>query len=204
LAGGKGSRLGRAKALEYVGHKRLIDRVIDALFQVTQEIHIVTSQGQLNSIISAKLNANTVVDLYPGKGALGGIYTGLMNATAYYSLFVACDMPFINHALVRYLASIAPGFDIVIPAFNGYFEPLHAIYSKDCLDEMKKLLDEDDLVIIDLLDAVKTRYVEMDEIKEFDPDLLSFFNINTKHDLVKAKSIIERTENPHKMGELDN
>ena len=136
-----------------------------------------------------------MVDLYPGKGALGGIYTGLMSATTYYSLFVACDMPFLNHALLRHLIDIASGFDIVIPVLNGFFEPLHAIYSKDCLIETKKLIDQDNLVIIDLLDAVKTRYVEEDEIKIFDPDFSSFFNINTAKDLTKAKSMIEHVEN---------
>ncbi len=168
--------------------------MIDALYQVSREIHIVTSQEQFDSIVSAQLNANTVVDLYPGKGALGGLYTGLMSATTYYSLFVACDMPFLNHALLRYLIDIAPGFDIVMPVLNGFFEPLHAIYSKDCLIETKKLIDQDNLVIIELLDMVNTRYVEEDEIKKFDPDFLSFFNINTRDDLAKAKSMIKHIE----------
>jgi molybdopterin-guanine dinucleotide biosynthesis protein A len=195
LAGGKGSRLGRAKALEYVGKKRLIDRVLDSLYQVSQEIHIVTSQEQFNSIISAQLNVDTLIDLYPGKGALGGIYTGLVSAKTFYSLVVACDMPFLNHALLRHLAAIAPGFDIVIPVMNGLFEPLHAIYSKNCLVEIKKLIDKDNLVIVELLDAVKTRYVEADEIKKIDPDYMSFFNINTNDNLTKAKYLIDQMDN---------
>ena len=151
---------------------------------------MVTSQEIINSFKKAQLKAKVVVDLYLGKGALGGIYTGLASADTCYSLIVGCDMPFLNRDLLNYLINSAPGFDVVVPEINGMIEPLHGIYSKDCLITIKQLLDQGELSVSKLFDFVKTRYVSHDEIEEFDPEHLSFFNINTQDDLKKARSII--------------
>lgn len=153
---------------------------------------MVTSQEQFNNIASVQLKARIVVDLYPGKAAFGGIYTGLSSANTLYGLVVACDMPFLNAALLRYLVELAPGFDIVIPRVNNMIEPLHAVYSKNCLATIKQLLDKDILQMLQLLDVVKTRYVGEEEVDKYDPEHLSFFNINTRSDLFKAEKIMAR------------
>jgi molybdopterin-guanine dinucleotide biosynthesis protein A len=192
LAGGKSSRLGREKALERVGKQRLIEKVVSSLSPISQEVFVVTSQEQFDNIDSIHLKARTLVDLYPGKAAFGGIYTGLASANNLYGLVVACDMPFLNSALLSYLVELASGFDIVIPKVNDKIEPLHAVYSKNCLAIIKQLLDKGIFQMLQLLDLVKTRYVCENEIDKYDPENLSFFNINTQDDLLKAKKIIER------------
>jgi molybdopterin-guanine dinucleotide biosynthesis protein A len=190
LAGGRSSRLGRQKALEKIGEKGLIENTVDILVSFSQEVLVVTSKEQLASIASVNLKARLVVDIYPGKAALGGIYTGLANANTQYGLVVACDMPFLNSALLRYIVEMAPGYDVVLPRVNGKVELLHAVYSKDCLDKVKKMLDENTLQILKLLDMVNIRYVEDKEIGKFDPDHLSFFNINTLDDLTVAENLM--------------
>jgi molybdopterin-guanine dinucleotide biosynthesis protein A len=132
-----------------------------------------------------------IVDIYPGKGALGGIYTGLTSADSSYSLVVGCDMPFLNRDLLCYLIEIAPSFDVVVPRIDNMLEPLHAVYSRDCLAPIKEMIDKDRLGISQLFKLVKTRYVDKDEIAKFDPRCLSFFNINTLDDIKKAKDLIE-------------
>ena len=185
LAGGKSLRLGRSKCLETINGKSLIERVIERLKSVSRQILMVTSWEQLD--LPAIGEAEVVVDLYPGKGPLVGIYTGLLAAESSHSLVVACDMPFLNIELLRYMIKLSPGFDAVVPRLEeGKVEPLHAIYSKDCLDNMKTLLEHDQLEVIRLLNTVHVRYIEQAECQRFDPQLLSFFNINCQSDLERA------------------
>jgi molybdopterin-guanine dinucleotide biosynthesis protein A len=172
----------------------LIERTIDCLSTVSQAVLVVTSQEQFSSITAVRLKGKVVVDLYPGKGALGGIYTGLATADSHHSLVVACDMPFLNRDLLCYLMDLAPNFDVVVPKLDGKFEPLHAIYSKDCLAPIKEILREGSLEILRLFDLVKVRHVVRDEIAKFDPQFLSFFNINTPDDLKKAEELIMQRE----------
>jgi len=135
-----------------------------------------------------------MVDLYPGKGALGGIFTGLANSDSLYNLVVGCDMPFLNRDLLRYLIDLVPGFDAVIPRMDDMYEPLHAVYSKDCLVSISELMNQDRLEISQLFDLINTRYVDKEEIARFDPQFLSFFNVNTLDDLRKTKELIKQRE----------
>ena len=185
-------RLGRVKALERINKQSLIERTIDCISTVSEALLVVTSQEQFKLIAAARLKGKLIADIYPEKGALGGIYTGLTSADSFYSLVVGCDMPFLNRDLLCYLIDIAPNFDVVVPRIDGELEPLHAVYSRDCLAPVKELIDKDRLVISQLFKLVKTRYVDKDEIAKFDPQRLSFFNINTLDDLRKAKDLIEQ------------
>jgi molybdopterin-guanine dinucleotide biosynthesis protein A len=130
------------------------------------------------------------VDIYPGRGPLGGIYTGLAASTTVYNLVVACDMPFLNPDLLNYMIQVEPAFDLVVPRVGKLTEPLHAVYSKNCLSPIENLLKENKLQVYKLFSLVKVRYVEAVEIDRFDPKHLSFFNINTETDLKKAKELL--------------
>lgn len=165
---------------------------MNGVIMVCNTVLVVTSQEQFTSINGLSLNGTVVLDLYPGKGSLGGIYTGLALANSHYGLVVACDMPFLNRDLLGYLIDLAPNFDVVVPRVDGWFEPLHAVYSKNCLCPIEGLLRDGSPRILRLFDLVKTKYVEKDEIAKFDPQLLSFFNINTAKDLKKAEELMKR------------
>ncbi|MFH1382508.1 MAG: molybdenum cofactor guanylyltransferase [Chloroflexota bacterium] len=185
LAGGKYLRLGKNKALEVIGGTSLIERVIERLQPFASQILIVTSPELVTFPVSEK--AKALIDLYPDKGPLAGIYTGLQAARTSYSLVVACDMPFLNQRLLGYMIGLAPGFDAVVPRLGErMMEPLHAVYARSCRDKMKARLENDQLSLNSFLGTVKVRYVERDECQRFDPQLLSFFNINYPADLDKA------------------
>jgi len=128
-------------------------------------------------------------DTYPGKGPLGGIYTGLATSDSLYNLVVACDMPFLNQALLRYMIQLSANFDLVVPRCHEMLEPLHAVYSKGCQVPIESLLKQGTLNIAKLFTLVKVRYVEAGEIDRFDPKHLSFFNINTEADLNMAREL---------------
>ena len=193
LAGGRGLRLGRGKLSETIGGRTLLQRVIDCLIPLSNEILVVIAQGQSEPALPGSV-VRIVTDLYPGKGALGGIYTGLVASSSFHNLVVACDMPFLNSLLLGYMIQLSPGFDVIIPRVEAKLEPLHAIYSRDCLTPIRQQIEQGNLKISNLLERVKVRYVEEGEINRFDPKHLSFFNINTRTDLEMAKAKIEKSK----------
>ena len=189
LAGGYSSRLGRDKSLETIAGKSLVSRAIECLSPLSTEIILVISERQWKARFDEYPAAKTVFDIYPEKGPLGGLYTGLMHSCKSRCLAVACDMPFLSRGLLHYMISLAPGFDVVMPRIDGRNEPLHAIYTKECIRPMEEKLKLDDLKIADFPDAMMTRYVENEEIKRFDPQFLSFLNINNQADLEYSRML---------------
>lgn len=197
LAGGRGSRLGRDKLLEFIGTESLIHRVVSCLSTFNGEIIIVKAENQsLPAFDYPKLKI--VADIYPDKGPLGGLYTGLVESGSLYNLVVAGDMPFLSRALLSYMIELTDGFDLVVPRLGEMVEPLHAIYSKSCLSPIRHLLTNNELRVSQLLTMLKVRYVEAYEIDRFDPERLSFFNINTEADVERAKYIASRSKSHDK------
>jgi len=186
LVGGKSSRLGGNKALELVSGKSLIQRVAERLRLLSEQILIVGSLCRFD--LPADWSIEYKADLYSGKGPLGGIYTGLVASKSLYNLVVACDMPFLNVELFRCIIELSPGFDAVVPRVKR-IEPLHAVYSKSCLDSMKTQLENNQLGIARFLNTINVRYVEEAECRRFDSKLLSFFNINSEADLARANML---------------
>ena len=188
LAGGESKRLGTDKGFLKIGDRFLIEDIVEKMARIGDEVIIVTNFTQRYSYLNTRL----VGDIYPGKGALGGIYSGLRAARHDYGLVVACDMPFLDLRLLRYMILLSPGQDVVIPRVGGLTEPLHAIYSKECLQPIERLLSAGGFKIIDFFPEVRVRYVEEQEIRLFDPQCLSFFNINSPCDLEKARGLARR------------
>ncbi len=190
LVGGKNLRLGRNKALEIIGGKSLVERIMERLDPLTGQFIIVTSQEHTDFPLAVK--AKVVSDLYPDKGPLAGIYTGLLASQSPQNIVVACDMPFLNTGLLRYMVGLSHDCDAVVPRLGEKMaEPLHAIYAKSCLDTIKTRLEQNQLGVNSFLNAVRTRYVERAECERLDPELLSFFNINYPSDLERAIKLAE-------------
>jgi len=183
LAGGKNLRMGQNKALLEVHGQRMIDRTKNLFLEIFDEVLLVTN----SPLDYLDLNLRVVTDLYREKGALGGIFTGLFHSSHSHAFVAACDMPFLNKNLIRHLVALSPGYDIVIPKTDDGFQPLHAIYSQKCLPFMEDLLRQGNLKIIDFFPRVRKRDVPAEEIFPFDPELISFLNINTPEDLARVK-----------------
>jgi molybdopterin-guanine dinucleotide biosynthesis protein A len=169
----------------------LLQRVISCVSPLSGDIILVTAREltTLQSIDYPKLRV--VTDIYPGKGPLVGIYTGLVTSISFYNLVVASDMPFLNQALLRYMIQLSTNFDIVTPRVGNLVEPLHAVYTKSCLAPIEQIIKQGKLRVDKLFSLVRVRYVEAEEIERFDPKHLSFFNINTKADMKKARELAE-------------
>ncbi len=191
LAGGASRRLGRDKSRELVGGVPLLQRVVDAVAPLASEVILSVAP---DSTQEAFRGARLARDLRPGSGVLGGIHAGLEASRTPYSLVVACDMPFLNKALLRYVLSLAPGYDLVLPRPGGLTEPAHAVYSRECIPHIARLLEEGQRRIATLFPLVRVRYVEDDEVDRFDQERLSFFNVNTEADLARAREVAARLD----------
>lgn len=190
LTGGKSIRLGRDKALEAFGNGNLLEKVLSRLRLLKADVIMVANRNQDFGMLSGDPGLKLVTDIFPEKGPLGGIYTGLSLSVTQSNLVVACDMPFLNIDLIRYMVEISNSYDLVVPRKGKYYEPLHAVYSRTCLPVIEDMLRQDELQVYQILSMVKARYVENDEIERFDPQHLSFFNINTQADLNTARELL--------------
>jgi molybdenum cofactor guanylyltransferase len=188
LAGGESRRMGQNKAFIQVDGIRLFDYVYGTCKELFSEIFIVTNQPPQFK----NYQAHIVIDAIPGSGSLGGLYTALMHASNDHTFCVACDMPFLNPELISLLIEKRLHYDIVIPRTKGGPEPLHAIYSKRCIQPIKKLLDRGELKITKLLSSeLRICYCEEEELKKIDPFLSSFTNVNTREDLLEIQRIVK-------------
>ncbi len=179
LAGGRSRRMGQDKALLPIGGRSVIEWVLDRVVPLSDDVTIITDvPGKYRH-----LDYRMIGDIFPGKGSLGGIYTAVHAAQYLHCVVVACDMPLLNTDLLRYLADLAPGFDVVVPRIEEFPETMHAVYGKGCLEPIKSRLLADQLKIIGFFEDVRVRYVERNDVSRFDPTFRSFININTPADL---------------------
>ena len=190
MAGGVSRRLGKNKALERIGGRALIERVVDRLIPVTTEVMVVVARPKQAEPLPLPSSVRVITDRYPGRGSLGGIFTGVDASAERWSLVVACDMPFLDLDLLRHLMAKSTNADAVIPRLNGQPEPLHALYSKACLGPMERMLRAGQLKIAPLFETVRVRYVDEGTIDRIDPRHLSFFNINTQAQLEEALRLV--------------
>ena len=182
LAGGKSTRMGQDKAAMEIGGKRLIDRLVEGLAEIFPEVIIVANVPGLYDSLGVKV----VPDLIPEKGSLGGIYTAIATASYPWAFVMACDMPFFNPDLIRYLATLTQGYDVVIP-YTDDWEPLHALYAKTCLPSMERMIHSGNLKIVRFFPHVRVRRVDREELYPYDPHGFSFFNMNTPEEFARAE-----------------
>jgi molybdopterin-guanine dinucleotide biosynthesis protein A len=178
-AGGKSTRMGRDKSFVPFQGRPMIETVIDHVAGLGDELIIITN----NPAPYAYLGLPTFGDIHPDCGPLGGIHSALVNAAHEYVLMVACDMPWLNRDLLQYLIHLRTTADVIVPRWDKFPEPLHAVHSKVCLEPVEKRIEAGDLKIIRFYSDVTVRFVDRDEIIRFDPDGRSFTNINRPEDL---------------------
>jgi len=182
LAGGKSLRYGKNKALVEVDGTRLIERVINVMQPLFEKLIIITNTPHEYDYLQLPMHE----DLIKGLGPVGGVYTGLETISSESGFFVACDMPFLQSDLIRHMVEIRGDFDAVIPKVDWKIEPLHAIYTRNCLPAIKKLIDAQGYQIIRFFDNIRVRYVKEEEIRSFDSRLKSFLNVNSPGELTDA------------------
>ncbi len=176
--------MGHDKSFLDLNGKPLIQHVIDPLRSLGLEIMLITNTPTLY----AHLDLPMFTDELPNNGSLGGLYTALAKATAPHVLCVACDMPFLNPALLHWLMGLRADYEAVIPVTNATAHNLHAIYARSCLPTILRQIEQHNLRITDFYQSLNVRYVSESELRVYDPDLRSLMNLNTPADVQQAVS----------------
>lgn len=182
LAGGKSSRFGSNKAFAEFNGLPLIERVACILSSIFERLILITNSPQEFSYLKLPIYEDPI----KGLGPIGGIYAGLDSMMDETGFFVACDMPFINEKLVRHMVSISDDFDAVVPKIGWKMEPLHALYKKSCLPAIMEVIEAGSNQTIKSYNSIRVRYINKAEIRELDPELTSFMNINRPDELLDA------------------
>jgi len=187
-AGGQSSRMGEDKALKtFLGHP-LIQRVVERLSPMADELIVTTNHPDDYAFLKLPL----ISDLKPGRGALGGLYTAISSASNPIVAVVACDMPFASATLLEAATRliVKEGADVVIAKSDEGFEPLHAVYRREtCLPAIEAAIEADQWKVVAWFPQVKLRVLTSDEIKRYDPSGLAFWNVNTPEEFAKAEEI---------------
>jgi len=187
-AGGESRRMGQDKALISFLGRPLIQRVVDRLTPIADEVIVTTNRPEDYRFLGLPL----FPDLKPGRGALGGLYTALSSATSEAVAVVACDMPFASPTLIEAADRllVQEGADIVIPDSGDGLEPLHAVYRREtCLPAIESAIDADQWRLISWFPQVKVRTLQPDEVRFHDPSGLAFWNLNTPEELAEAEQL---------------
>jgi molybdopterin-guanine dinucleotide biosynthesis protein A len=174
LVGGKSSRMGRDKAMLPLYGTILLDKVLDTLRTGLQRVILVGDHPERFEGYGLKI----FPDIFPGS-SLGGLYTGLYRAETPYIFVSACDLPFASPSILRLILSLGEGFDAVVPLNGNYSEPLFALYHKNCLEPMKKLLDARNYRIYDFYPQARIRFVTPEELASVGGSGSAFLNVNT-------------------------
>ncbi len=201
LSGGQSRRMGRDKALLELDGERLLDRVANSVARLSDDVIVVAGEPERYTGGAWRV----VADAFPGAGAVGGLYSGLQAARHPYVLAVACDMPFLNIALLRYLARAARGWDAAVPQVSDTplgvdgelqprqtakerdLQPLHAVYNRRVAKAILERIAAGDLRMIGFFSRIRVRYVSATEVERYDTEHLSFFNANTPEEWSAAQ-----------------
>lgn len=176
--------MGENKAFIQIDGIPIVQRIYHLFNALFTEIIIVTNEMELFKNFHAKIYC----DLIPDRGALGGLYSGIFHSSSPHVFCVGCDMPFLRAPTIRYLINKIEDDDVIVPKTRDGLQPLHAIYSKNCLIPIRATLEQGRYKIIDFYPRVKVKTIDEDEFRSLDPTLESFINVNTPEELLLIKS----------------
>jgi len=178
--------MGEDKRFLRIGEQTLFERSLSALRSVFQRVSVVIAQDSPPLEVDVPVARDLVADC----GSLGGLYTGLKQAHTEYVFVVACDMPFLNPAVVRHVVSLKARADIVMVRLEEGLQPTHALYSRRCLPVIEKMLQAHQFKIQQLAThpSLRTWLVTEIELREIDREGLSCINVNTPADLEAARA----------------
>ena len=185
-AGGQSTRMGEDKALKPFLGRPLIQRVVDRLAPIADELLVTTNRPDDYAFLGHRL----IADLVPGRGALGGLYTALASAHGDMVAVVACDMPFASPSLIQAATRllVEEEADVIIAKTDEGYEPFHAVYRRaTCVPAIQSALEADKWKVIAWFPSVKVRELSSDELKRLDPSGLAFSNVNSPEEFAEAE-----------------
>ncbi len=190
LAGGKSRRMGKDKSLLAIRGEALILHVARALRRIFPDTFVVANEPRSYEAMGFEVTPDSL----PGNDALGGLHAAISRAGGSHVFVAGCDMPFLQPDLLSAMEELGEGWDVVIPVRDGYLEPLCALYGKACEDPIRRRIAAGQLKMIDFHQEVRVLRIEEDRWRAWDPEGLSFWNLNTPEEYEKIFSRISEEE----------
>ncbi len=195
VAGGKSTRFGTDKASAIVAGRSLLEWVVRGVSPACAAIVIVRAAGQELPLFEAALPPTVVDDQYPEKGPLAGLVSGFAAVSTPLAFAVSCDVPLVRPGMVGGLASLAAGYDVVVPHVEGFPQPLLTVYRPaSCLPVFRAAVEAGRLKITAAYSGLRVRPVREPEMRTLDPALESFRNLNRVDDLAGIESLLRARE----------
>ncbi len=194
LAGGQSRRMGQDKRLVLVDGVSLFQRVLSIFEQVFTETIVVVAQ---HSSVTEGLSHRVVTDVIPGKGPVGGLHTGLFYSREPFVFLAACDMPFLEIALIQRICQLSKesdNADACMFELSTGIQPMQGVYSQKCISSLESMIRNDQLSMQGLLNRTELKVQTLDQakIEDLDPNFVSFMNINTPSDLEMANKLCRK------------
>lgn len=188
LCGGKSSRMGFDKSRIRVGNSFLIELIVEKLKILFDDVIVIAGYEDRKF---ENVEFKVIQDVQKDCGPVGGIYTGLKSASSEYVFVTACDMPFINVDLIKYMITMIQEHkpDCIILKNGKWIEPLYAFYSKSMIDTFCKSIKDNDFKLFEIISSHKVYYIEEEKVRDYSKDLKVFANLNYIHDLDILRSV---------------
>lgn len=193
LVGGEARRAnGQEKYFFQYKGRTFIERLIGSLENVVDEIILVARDPEQCKRFRDLDTVRCITDIRTGIGPIGGLHAGALAARGDYIFLSACDMPCVETAVVSYLFEAIGDYDAAIPSWNAeMLEPLHAVYRRSAI--LGYLESHTSLSLRPMIRSINTRYVPVTELRQFDPELTTFTNINKIEELEQMNATLKET-----------
>ncbi|HDM66901.1 MAG TPA: molybdenum cofactor guanylyltransferase [Thermoplasmatales archaeon] len=201
LGGGDSTRLGFDKCFLEIDGRRVIDIIAENLSSIFGRVVIVAKNPK------KFIGYEVWLDIHSLRSALYGLYTVLSLSNFNWNFVTGCDMPFLNKNLLKYVVSVALSYDykkvdVVTPVIHNHFEPLFAVYSRNAYGKLCRYIKDGGRSLQGFIEETRFKVVSEDEIRIYDPDLLSFFNVNTPRDLITMNKLLRMNKFKSMVGGL--
>ena len=182
LCGGRSRRMGRDKAALPFGDETMLERVVRIVRPVVDEVILVAREGQ--QVVGGF--RDIVRDPAEGLGPLAGLAAGLAAMRSERAFLTSSDVPLLRPEYVTRLFELSDGRQAAVPHIGGYYMTTSAVYARSVLPVAERLLAQRRLRPFFLVEEVDARLVTADDLRDADPNLLSFRNCNEPGDYEAA------------------
>ena len=189
LAGGQSSRMGRPKADLPFGGGTMLDYIVAKMRPVFDELIVAVARP--DHYPWETIGARAIFDEEPGRGPLSALEQALREIKFDRAFVCSCDVPFVNADLARKLCEMLGDDDVLVPHVDGKPQMLHAVYRKKCAKVLATMRTQGEHRLHQIVNFAKVRNLPEEEIRALDPELLSFFNVNTPEDYQRALKLMD-------------
>jgi len=189
LAGGRSSRMGPPKAELPFDGGTMLDYIVAEMMRVFDDLVVAVAEPKL--FAWEGYGARSVEDRVSYRGPVAALEHVLRKIEFDRAFVCSCDVPFVNGDLARKLCDMLRDDDVLIPHVDGKLQTLHAVYRKQCAKILATMRKNGESRLHEIVNFATVRIVPEEEIRSLDPELLSFFNVNTPEDYERALKLMD-------------